>query len=436
MPNDSVKAEAHRLLHSARELLNRADNPLIQQLAPELPLQVESSAGPITVALAGAYSSGKSTLLKALTGNPDIAIGAGITAEQIQTLPWEDSLLIDTPGIHTEIRPEHDVAAYRALTSADLLVFIITNELFDSVMIEHFNQLTGARDKGAETILVVNKMSRHSLGNSPESHAVIKEDLAKVLPPAQLDNITFVDARDAVTAAEQEDPGRREHLLRRSNFADCAARIKNFISKTGAVGQQTTPLYQMESILNQAQELTNPNLEQWLLQNEDQLRQHREIIASSIDSWTTAAENFSHQAQEEIHNLQEKALLKYADTSAIDPEDEAAFEYESKEIASRLHDHIAESFAAHCQRLDADLKSLWQNDRIAHTLEVLSGHFHEQNKGIPLQTAAKPLSGLFHAAAAQAGELISLSGVSGSLMHEGVLTVGHFFGKTFILGKP
>ena len=431
MQNGKDLSEAQRLLDETRELLNRSDNVAIQRLALELPTRADRESGPITVALAGAYSSGKSTLLKALTGNPDIAIGAGITTEEIQTLPWEGSLLIDTPGLHTQIRPEHDEKSYQALTSADLLVFVITDELFDSAMIGHFNQLAEARDKSAETLLVVNKMSRHYLGNSPEAQAVIRDDLAKVLPPAQLNNITFVDAQDAVTAAEQADPARREHLLRRSNFADCAARIKDFIRNTGAAAQQTTPLYQTERALNQALELTDDNLDHWLLQNEDQLRQHQEIIAAAIDSWVTAAGNFSHQAQEEIRQVQEQALQEYAETQAIADEDEEKYVAALKDITDRLHDNIAESHAAHCQQLSEDLQSHWRDDRIAHMLEGLRIHFHNKGADVHITTATKPLSSLFSIAAGESGNLSSLSGVSGSLMHEGVLSVGHFFGKSF-----
>ena len=425
------KPKAQTLLNSAQDLLSQAENPAIKLLANQLPPTITAPAGPVTIALAGAYSSGKSTLLKALTGYPDIAIGAGITTETLQTLPWENALLIDTPGLHTEIRPDHDATAYQALTSADLLLFLITNELFDSAMIGHFNQLAEARDKGAETLLIVNKMSRHALGNSPEAQEVIKKDLAQVLPALPQENIAFIDARDAVAAAETPDPERRERLLQRSNFAACAAHIKDFLHKTGAAAQQTTPLYQIESLLNQAQELTNPNLNEWLLQTEDQLRQHQEIIAAAIDSWTTQAENFLHQAQAKIQALQEKALALYAANGVIAPADENELSAQIQDIAHRLHDHIIESFNNHAQKMQADLHRLWQNERIEYAMDGLSSHFDQKGPGLSFHAAAKPLPGILRTAAHQAGELTSLSGVSGSVMHEGVLAVGHFFGKSF-----
>ena len=65
--------------------------------------------------------------------------------------------LLDTPGIHAGY-PDHDELTYQTIDKADLLVFVITSELFDDVIGSHFRDLAFKRDKAREILLVVNKM--------------------------------------------------------------------------------------------------------------------------------------------------------------------------------------------------------------------------------------------------------------------------------------
>lgn len=429
--NDNRFPQIQELLVQTRDLLAAADNPDISQLADSLPQTARHKDRKLSIALAGPYSAGKSTLLQALTGDPDIAIGAGITTEMLQTLEWQDVLLTDTPGLHTEIRPQHDARTIRALTEADLLIFVITNELFDSHIISHYNQLARDRDKAAETLLVVNKMSRHVRGNTPEVQEIIKADLAKVLPPAQLENIAFIDARDAVTADRETDSARKARLHRRSNFDQFTNRLHHFIKEKSAAGFQTTVLYQIEKALTQSRELTDEDRTKTLLETENLLHQQKEIIAEAIDAWVTAANNSGHQAQQEIRDLQEQALIGYAATGKFDADDNCKYEMAITAIADNLKDRIIESFKAHQQPLEAMLNDLWGSDLGRDLHDRLGREFKNRKGRFNFAGAAKPLAGLFNRAAATSGNLTSLSGVSGSVMHEAVLNVGGFLGKSF-----
>ena len=128
-----------------------------------------------------------------LTGRKDISIGADITTQKAHVYDWNGIEVIDTPGIHTQLRPDHDEISYKAIASADMLVFVITNELFDSYMANHFRKLAIDKDKAGEMILVVNKMERAAEGNTIEQQNIIREDLKKVLfpyTPEQL-NLSF-----------------------------------------------------------------------------------------------------------------------------------------------------------------------------------------------------------------------------------------------------
>ena len=85
----------------------------------------------IRLVFAGQYSAGKSSILKMLTGRTDITVGADITTQHTHVYDWNGMEVVDTPGIHTQLRPDHDAISYEAIASADMLVFVITNELFD-----------------------------------------------------------------------------------------------------------------------------------------------------------------------------------------------------------------------------------------------------------------------------------------------------------------
>ena len=205
---------------------------------------------------AGQYSAGKSTILKMLTGDESIEIGAGITTQKANEYEWKGMRVIDTPGIHTQLRPDHDAISYEAIANADMLVFVVTNELFDEFLAGHFRKLAIDRDKAGEMILVVNKMERTSLGNSPEQQDIISKDLEKVLTPytpEQL-NICFIDAESYLDSMNEEDPEIAEELLCRSGYERFVTVLNEFVASKGLSSKLTTRIYRIEDQLEKALE--------------------------------------------------------------------------------------------------------------------------------------------------------------------------------------
>ena len=161
------------------------------------------------------------------------------------------------PGIHTSIRPEHDWASYRAISQADLLVFVITNELFDEHIGQHYRRLTIDNDKAHETVVVVNKMDRHSLGNSPESQAIITEALREPLSPFRLEDmrLTFTDANSALDADNEPDAEIAGMLREQGNMNALVNSLNELIQDKGLVAKHTTRLYSINQVLNEALEM-------------------------------------------------------------------------------------------------------------------------------------------------------------------------------------
>lgn len=170
------------LFKSAKALFENSDNIFIKSLSEKIPsclIQDEK----INIVFVGQYSSGKSSLIKALTENENIKISASITTEKTEFYDWNDIIICDTPGIHTGIRPDHDEIAYDAISKANLVVFVITNELFDSQLIEIFKKLAIDLGKSHEMMLVVNKMGRHEKGNTREAQEIVFNEIKRMIVP-------------------------------------------------------------------------------------------------------------------------------------------------------------------------------------------------------------------------------------------------------------
>src|SRR5690606_15081091 len=98
----------HGLLKRVTSAIEAAPSEKVRALLSRLPTSVVPQEEAVRVVFAGQYSAGKSSLLKVMTGRDDIAIGAGITTQEAHEYDWNGVQVIDTPGVHTELRPDHD----------------------------------------------------------------------------------------------------------------------------------------------------------------------------------------------------------------------------------------------------------------------------------------------------------------------------------------
>ena len=136
----------------------------------------------IKLVFAGQYSAGKSTIIKMLTGNESIATGAEITTQEAHSYDWNGLEITDTPGVHTTLRPDHDEISYEAIASADMLVFVVTNELFDSYI----------ATRRIELSVWVPPRDNHSDRMTPRSFSTSSG--AIVSPPAQSPRMVSVES--------------------------------------------------------------------------------------------------------------------------------------------------------------------------------------------------------------------------------------------------
>ena len=429
------------ILQQARRVLLQSNQQEVRDLVAQLPGDPTSNQdAPISLAFAGQYSAGKSTILKALTGRQDIATGAGIITEHTQTLDWNGVKVIDTPGIHTAIRPDHDVVTYDAISQADLLVFVITNELFDDHLGNHFRKLAVDREKGHETILVVNKMGRTADGNTPEAREVIVEDLRKPLEPFTPEGLrtTFTDAESALEAREEEEEDLAEMLRRQANMEGLIRNLDDLIQDKGLGARHTTILYTIDQVMQDAianEPPEDPDVDSLVMIYNQNMRVMMETrshlqrsIHNAIDEAVTQAILAGAEYADNFHHNSSQEQLDEAN-SDVDIKIEGIW----NSLLRRIEEDFTEAIPVMGNRLD----ELHESHRFRTTMANLNSRKPGPDTKRILtiaQTAAARL-GEFGRGTSMSPALSSgasgLARFSGSQAHRAVLGLGHMVGHSF-----
>lgn len=436
----------NNLLFRSRQCLATAPSEKMQMLAGRVPAEILSSDKSVNLVFAGQYSAGKSSIMKVLTGREDIAIGAGITTEKTHTYDWGGITVVDTPGVHTQLRPDHDEITYRAIAGADLLVFVVTNELFDSHLAKHFRNLAIERDKAHEMMLVVNKMRRCAKGNSQEAQNVIREDLRKVLVPFTPEDLgtTFIDAEAALESKTETDGKIAKILLKKSGVDGFTQELNRFVREKGLSSRYTTALYSLEQILQEAlaSESTGDKdidaLEALLLQRRRALLYTQDRIPRAVEG---EIQNASSQIRQEGRKIADM-INGSADQKAVDQELQAAQD-RVQNLAEQLEKSVQVVIGKHMKALDDRVGDI-ANSELAKELLPRLVHRIEQASISPeamknLKKASDISSKLgeflvrnsFTPKTGTLGGLFKLNQYSGTATHGAVKAIGKFFGKSF-----
>lgn len=434
------------LLFRSRQCLATAPSEKMQMLAGRVPAEILSPDKSVNLVFAGQYSAGKSSIMKVLTGREDIAIGAGITTEKTHTYDWGGITVVDTPGVHTQLRPDHDEITYRAIAGADLLVFVVTNELFDSHLAKHFRNLAIERDKAHEMMLVVNKMRRCAKGNSQEAQNVIREDLRKVLAPFTPEDLrtTFIDAEAALESKTETDGEIAKILLKKSGVDGFTQELNRFVREKGLSSRYTTALYSLEQILQEAlaSESTGDKdidaLEELLLQRRRALLDTQDRIPRAVEG---EIQNASSQIRQEGRKVADM-INGSADQKAVDQELQAAQD-RVQNLAEQLEKSVQVVIGKHMKALDDRVGDI-ANSELAKELLPRLVHRIEQASISPeamknLKKASDISSKLgeflvrnsFTPKTGTLGGLFKLNQYSGTATHGAVKAIGKFFGKSF-----
>jgi GTPase SAR1 family protein len=208
----------------------------------------------LTLAMAGEYTVGKSSLIEALTGL-QVPVGAGVTTVRVSPYPYQDLLLVDMPGTLSG-QMEHDEIAMRAITDADLILFVVSNELFNRDSLPFFKLAAEKLAKKHQMLLVVNKFDRFNLAQRTPEKGVefIEGVLAEQIHPLQVREFgpVVVSTKDYFSAQRTTDAQKRERFLASSRFETLVSAIDEFSHRQGVIAPQLRPLQQLLEILEDA----------------------------------------------------------------------------------------------------------------------------------------------------------------------------------------
>lgn len=408
----------------------------------------------LKLAFVGQYNAGKSSILKALTGNSKIKVDSNICTDAITAYNWNQIQIIDTPGVHAG-RSDHDLTTYAAIDKADLLIFVITNELFDDVIGKHFKELAFERHKAKEMLLVVNKMARDS-GTAETKIPSLLPVLEPMLPEDF--NTTFIDTECYLEALEESDEEDRKELFEESNFESLLTSINEFVEARGLLGQLTTPLSSMQSLIRSLREersVSNPE-EKILVEllhrrlsilREGELRLKR-TMNEMLNSTLHEVSGYGDELAEMICESSSQEDIK-SKSDDVEKSCKLAVDKLSGDFIGTVRNHVAQ-VTSELEQLEESqlaqaLNKVIQKISLADGTENIDGvggkvkisdydsNLNERyskisnwaNKGLNFTSNSAK------GANATAQNLGKASGVSGSPLHNGVKIVGKFLGVKF-----
>jgi hypothetical protein len=230
-----------------REVLERADGPLSAELLSRARIETR---GISRMVLTGQYSSGKSSLIKALTdGAVDPHIDADIATDQITDYEWDKAVvLVDTPGVKSGLR-EHDDLAKIAVGEANFILFVITVGGFDDASSAYLRRLVNDLQLHAQTIVVITQTGMQS-AEPGLRQAAVQQALGTTsfnLPIVEVDSVYYLESLQGGPRAEM-----RRQL---SGIDDLRGEINRISLDRGDIAALRQPLQLVRQLCDEAQSL-------------------------------------------------------------------------------------------------------------------------------------------------------------------------------------
>lgn len=402
-----------------------------------LPATMQPDDGAIKLVFVGQYSAGKSSIIKMISGI-ETEIGAGITTQKSHVYKWNDLEIIDTPGIQTGLRADHDEITYDQISKAALLVFVVTNEGFDSHMGAHFRKLAIDQKRGSNMVLVINKMDRAPEGNSANQQQIIRDDICKVLDPLTPEQLytTFISTQSYEEYLTEDDEEIKAELLAESGREQLIANLNAFVRSKQVTAKIERPLYTLQEAVRNVSVTEEINI---LNDAENLLNRKQRIL-----------QNGKSDAEEEINDLTmecQKGIIELGREAASYLKPGVSEE----ELKASLNEsgRRAEQLVQECLRgIERTFGRLANTIQVEMDTEMASGSvqkiFGRNNMLVPAEgiTDCPRESVIFDGVAAVSKLMgasksswnianMDLKSFSGTALHKGILTAGKFFGIKF-----
>ena len=444
---EKLSKNALTLFSDARKAFSTSSSVKLKERSKFVPRTFVDEDKKVRIVFVGQYSAGKSSILSILTGQ-QLEVGQGVTTGKCHFLDWNGIEVVDTPGIHTQKRPDHDEITYNAMSEADLIVFVCTAEGFSKGLGAHFRKLLVEKGKGNEMMLVFNKMEDSLYGNTKEGQEeFFKCDVEPVISPeftAEDLYVTYIDTycyQDSLEA-DGED---KDQLLEMSGYPNLFNNINKFVEKKKVLGKCTTSLYKLEQMLSEA--LAEFKTGDVCVDGSlNLLNQQRKALVEAKEHIKTESYNIVRRNTQEVRNwgyeianqlsssdnektVNDRLQEKYKETDSVygkaakELEEVIQLENDSlQKYAEKLEkSEFAETLKSAIERKIGDIKMSKKTSS-----KLVSGARQAEEAGKWLSKFATG-----NKAGTGWNAIFKLGAYSGSDAHQVVLKVGHFFGHKF-----
>lgn len=402
-----------------------------------LPATMQPDDGAIKLVFVGQYSAGKSSIIKMISGI-ETEIGAGITTQESHVYKWNDLEIIDTPGIQTGLRADHDEITYDQISKAALLVFVVTNEGFDSHMGAHFRKLAIDQKRGSNMVLIINKMDRAPEGNSANQQQIIRDDICKVLTPLTPEQVytSFISTQSYEEYLTEEDAEIKAELLAESGREQLIANLNAFVQSRQVTAKIERPLYTLQEAVRNVSVVEEINM---LNDAENLLLRKQRILQNGQADAEEEVNSLTMECQQDIIELGREAA-GYLEPGVSEEELKTKLNEVGQKAEQATQDCI-QSIERAFGRLANTIQTEMDTEMASTSVQKILGR---NNMPVPAEGATdlpRESAGFDGVATGtQLGSQLSsawnianmgLKSFSGTAMHEGILTAGKFFGIKF-----
>lgn len=347
------------VLGRLRDVLRSSNDERIVALLPRVP----SLAGPYRLVVTGEYNAGKSSLLKALTG-AEIRIHSDVTTSEVQEYPWDHVLLVDTPGVKAG-EALHDERAEQALRDADLVIFVITVDLFDDATADHLRHVAYDLGKLEQMVVVVNKAAMMSSAPGVRAAAV-----REVLGDRWNGVLVECDARSSLEATKAPTPDREAYLAGRGNQAGLERALNDLVTAQANIGRLKLPFEAALAAFTDAQPLLTPEPEEEAMAA--LLGRRRQILAESRLRLANRLEQALGMTRDRVIAAGD-SLVAAASEDAVPQSAIDAFERAAHAHAEALGGLVTRAFEQELDELTAEERGLTEGPEMKTLVD--SGFF-------------------------------------------------------------
>ena len=431
--------EEDKLQSVAKDIKNVISEELWDKL--KLSLDEIDAESKLRISFVGQHNSGKSSIVRAITNNKNIIVSSNVETDVTTAYEWSNVIIYDTPGLFAGVKESHDEEALQAINVSDIIVFCITSSLFDDLLIRDFVDLAYNKSYKNKMILVVNKMSQED-GEYDDLKKNYIVSLNKTLDGegASLGDFpnVFIDAKDYHEGITEED----EELIELSHFDELIDNLNIQIKNKGILGKIDTKYHIMYEFLQDVVNEDSSDLDKNI--NDIYKKIIRAVKAQKRDA-RNELDSFCMKLNSRIKK-ETNLLIDRIGQEDIKEEDFNTLQNTVNGITKNTIDSIEDYLENVQEELNETIGKILDSNQAIYIFDNLNNadfNYSDINKIKEYSDLAEKYAG-YSETAKRLGETIAANSLkegakdfgklvnsSGSKIHEIVLDVGHFFGKSF-----